>query len=99
MATLTDAGSGDFFPPPKVASRVLTFQRLESPVKDKRKYFKFIKAAFLHPRKLMASNLQEGLSISKERACEVLRSLKLSEKARAGELHLQQFVDFYHELG
>lgn len=99
METLADLSPRDFFPPPKVASRVLTFQAKQSPVADKRKYFKFVKAAFLHPRKLMASNLQEGLSISKERAVEILLKLKLGEKARAGELSVQQFVDFYHELG
>ncbi len=98
METLTDASSGDFFPPPKVASRVLTFEKKSSPVADKKKYFKFVKAAFLHPRKLMSSNLQEGLSIPKDRVTETLKILKLNEKARAGELSVQQFVDFYHEL-
>lgn len=98
MGTLTEAGPGDFFPPPKVASRVLTFEKKTSPVDDKKKFFKFVKAAFLHPRKLMASNLQEGLSIPKEKAVDVLKTLKLGEKARAGELSVQQFVDFYYEL-
>jgi 16S rRNA (adenine1518-N6/adenine1519-N6)-dimethyltransferase len=99
METLSDASPRDFFPPPKVASRVLTFEKKPSPVENKKKYFKFVKAAFLHPRKLMASNLQEGISVSKERAVEILQKLKLGEKARAGELSVQQFVDFYHELG
>jgi 16S rRNA (adenine1518-N6/adenine1519-N6)-dimethyltransferase len=99
METVTDASPRDFFPQPKVASRVLYFEKKQSPVADKKKYFKFVKAAFLHPRKLMASNLEEGLSVTKERAVEVLKKLKLSEKARAGELSVQQFVDFYHELG
>lgn len=99
METLTEAGPGDFFPPPKVASRVLTFSKKESPVGDKRKYFRFVKAAFVHPRKLMASNLQEQLPITKEKAGDILKKLGLPEKARAGELSVQQFVDFYHELG
>jgi len=98
METVADVSSRDFFPPPKVSSRVLYFETKPSPVADKRKYFKFVKAAFLHPRKLMASNLEEGLSISKERAVEILKKLQLSEKARAGQLSVQQFVDFYHEL-
>jgi 16S rRNA (adenine1518-N6/adenine1519-N6)-dimethyltransferase len=99
METLTEAGPRDFYPPPNVASRVLTFEKLPSPVADKKKYFRFVKAAFLHPRKLMASNLQEGYSVSKEKAVEVLLKMKLGEKARAGELSVKQFVDFYHELG
>ena len=99
MELLADLSPRDFFPPPKVASRVLTFEKKQSPVENKLKYFKFVKAAFVHPRKLMASNLQERMAISKERAVEILLKLKLSEKARAGELSVQQFVDFYHELG
>lgn len=99
METVSDVGPGDFFPPPKIASRVLSFQKQASPVADKRRYFKFVKACFLHPRKLMASNLEQGWNIQKERAVEVLLKMKLSEKARAGELTVKQFVDFYHELG
>lgn len=98
METVADVSSRDFFPPPKVSSRVLSFEAKQSPVADKKKYFKFVKAAFLHPRKLMASNLEEGLSISKERAVEILKKLHLGEKSRAGQLSVQQFVDFYHEL-
>ncbi|MEZ0390868.1 MAG: 16S rRNA (adenine(1518)-N(6)/adenine(1519)-N(6))-dimethyltransferase RsmA [Pseudobdellovibrionaceae bacterium] len=98
METLADVSPRDFFPPPKVASRVLTFEKKESPVSNKKRYLKFVKAAFLHPRKLMASNLEEGFSISKEKTMEALKKRQLSEKARAGQLSVQQFVDFYHEL-
>lgn len=99
METVSDVGPGDFFPPPKVASRVLSFVAQPSPVQDKRRYFKFVKACFLHPRKLMASNLEQGWNIPKEKAVEVLLRMKLPEKARAGELSVKQFVEFYHELG
>jgi 16S rRNA (adenine1518-N6/adenine1519-N6)-dimethyltransferase len=98
IETVTEAGPGDFFPAPKVASRVLSFEKKPSPVADKQKYFHFVKAAFLHPRKLMASNLGERMPITKDRAMEILKSMKLPEKARAGELSVQQFVDFYHQL-
>ncbi len=96
---LVDVGPRDFFPPPKIASRVVTFQRLVSPVKDRKHYLKFVKACFLHPRKLMISNLQEGFNTPKEKALSVALKLGLNEKIRAGELKLQQFLDFYHELG
>lgn len=98
METLADLSSRDFFPAPNVSSRVLIFTKMKSPVEDKRKYFKFLKACFLHPRKLMASNLEEGLSVSKEKAMEILIKMKLPEKARAGQLSVQQFVEYYHEL-
>jgi 16S rRNA (adenine1518-N6/adenine1519-N6)-dimethyltransferase len=96
---LLEVGPRDFFPPPKVASRVLVFEKLKSPVSNKAHYLKFVKACFLHPRKLMLSNLQEGFNISKERSLQVALKLGLTEKVRAGELKLQQFLDFYHELG
>ncbi len=99
MATVADVGNQDFFPPPKIASRVLSFERKESPVSDRRAYFKFVKAAFVHPRKLMVSNLEERLPITKARASEIMLSFGLSEKTRAGQLSVQQFVDFFHKLG
>ena len=99
METLLEASSRDFFPPPKVASRVLSFTKKPTPVENKRKYFKFVKACFLHPRKLLVSNLQEGQGIAKEVSLEILKKMKFSEKARAGELSVQHFVDFFHELG
>lgn len=98
IETLADLSSRDFFPSPNVSSRVLMFAKIQSPVEDKRKYFKFLKACFLHPRKLMASNLEEGLSVSKEKAMAILVQMKLPEKARAGQLSVQQFVEYYHEL-
>ncbi|PIS11562.1 MAG: ribosomal RNA small subunit methyltransferase A, partial [Bdellovibrio sp. CG10_big_fil_rev_8_21_14_0_10_47_8] len=40
IETLLDAGARDFFPPPKVASRVLIFRKLDSPVADRRRYLR-----------------------------------------------------------
>ena len=98
MATVSDVGNQDFFPPPKIASRVLSFEKKPSPVDDRRAYFKFVKAAFVHPRKLMVSNLEERLPVTKARAIEIMLSFDLSEKTRAGQLSVQQFVDFFHKL-
>lgn len=97
--TVADVSSRDFYPPPKVSSRVLLFEKIKSPVEDKVKYFKFVKAAFLHPRKLMSSNLEEGLSVPKDTATKLLVKMGLPEKARAGQLSVKQFVEYYHELG
>jgi 16S rRNA (adenine1518-N6/adenine1519-N6)-dimethyltransferase len=95
---LLEAGPRDFLPAPKVASRVLVFQRKVSPVADRRKYLKFVKACFLHPRKFLISNLEEGMAIKKEIAAESLKKMGLSEKSRAGELGLEQFLALYREL-
>ena len=95
---LLEAGPRDFLPPPKVASRVLVFKRKASPVNDRRKYLKFVKACFLHPRKFLISNLEEGLSLKKEMTAEILKKMGLSEKSRAGELTLDKFLELYKEL-
>lgn len=99
IETLLEASSQDFFPPPKVASRVLTFDSIASPVGNKRKYFQFIKACFIHPRKFMVSNLEEAGGVSKLQASHALNSLGFSEKVRAGELKVNDFLRLYQELG
>ncbi len=95
---LLEASSRDFNPPPKVASRVLVFKKKESPVKNRIKYLKFVKACFLHPRKLLISNLEEGLALKKEATAQTLQKMGLPEKARAGELTLDKFLQLYREL-
>lgn len=95
IETLLEAGPRDFLPPPKIASRVLVFDSIPSPVKEKVKYFKFVKGAFLHPRKLMSSNLQEALNLPKERTAQKLKEMGLTATARAEELNLKQFLTFF----
>lgn len=92
---LTDAGPRDFYPAPKVISRVLTFARRPPPVAG-RAFLKFVKVAFQQRRKLLARNLQ---TLSHELDFswwqQKLRELGLSETARAEELKPGQFVDLY----
>lgn len=99
IETLLEASPRDFLPAPKVASRVLVFEKKETPIKDRAKYLKFIKGAFLHPRKLMISNLIHAVGKQKEELLTAMKSLGIDEKARAEQLTLQQFVDFYFVLG
>lgn len=96
---LLEASSHDFLPPPKVASRVLVFKRRDQPlVQDKQQFLKFAKACFLHRRKLLAGNLEEGLSLNRARVEAVLAEMQLKKTARAQELSLQQFVDLFEKL-
>lgn len=99
IETLLEAGPGDFWPPPKIASRVLVFQNLASPVQQKDSYLQFLKACFSQPRKLLLSNLKNELGIDKEKLLGCFAGLKLGEKARAQELTLTQFLDLYKSLG
>ncbi|MCE3009239.1 MAG: 16S rRNA (adenine(1518)-N(6)/adenine(1519)-N(6))-dimethyltransferase RsmA [Proteobacteria bacterium] len=96
---LLEASSHDFSPPPKVASRVLVFQRLESDLPDPRLFLKWVKAAFLHPRKLLASNMAAGQAkVSKAKVSEWLVSRGFSEKARPGELSVKDYIDFFRSF-
>jgi len=99
LELLLEASSGDFMPPPKVASRVLIFRKKDSSILDRQKYLQFVKGCFLHPRKLMISNLATALGLPKEKLISIFIKLKLNEKARAEELNLNQFIELYQGLG
>lgn len=96
---LLEAGPRDFDPAPRVASRVLTFNPRQVQVRERATYLKFLKACFLHPRKIMASNLVEALGRGRDAVNLALEKRGLDPKTRAGELRLQQFLDLYRELG
>ena len=93
-----EAGSGDFFPAPKVASRVLKFQPKPSVVSNRLQYLSFLKACFLHPRKLLVSNLASLGRKNKEELSVLFESMSLGPKVRAEELTLKQFLALYRAL-
>jgi 16S rRNA (adenine1518-N6/adenine1519-N6)-dimethyltransferase len=99
VSQLIDAGPREFSPAPKVSSRVLSFQKIPSLVKNRKKYLKFVKGAFLQPRKLLVSNLQESVSLSKERTRDWLLQHSYSEMARPAEISVKDYVDFFNEIG
>jgi len=96
---LLEASSGDFLPPPKIASRVLVFQKKASGITNPADFLRFVKACFLHPRKLMLSNLCEGLGRTRADLQPAFESLKIKDKIRAQQLKVQQFVELYRALG
>lgn len=85
---VADAGPKDFFPPPKVASRVLFFERKPDPELGE-PFLKFVKRAFANRRKLLTKNIGDVLSP------EDLKALGLSMKARAEELSPEQFKSLF----
>lgn len=98
MRKVTDAGPGDFFPPPKVASRVLAFERLPDPALGER-FLKFLKASFAFRRKFMLKNLKAAVDKAKEkRLLEIWKVMGLSAKARAEELTPEQFATVFRRL-
>lgn len=93
-----EASSKDFFPPPKVASRVLSFKSRNSEMVNRRSFLKFIKACFSQPRKLMVSNLSHQLHLDKQALSDILDSQSINTKARAEELTRIQFRELYKKV-
>jgi 16S rRNA (adenine1518-N6/adenine1519-N6)-dimethyltransferase len=98
IENVTDAGSGDFWPPPKVSSRVLKFAPLEVRVQEPQKYLKFVKTAFQQRRKLLKTNWQDHLN-QKENGWEKIKTelLKMGfkETLRGEEISPKQFQSLY----
>lgn len=93
-----EAGPRDFDPPPRVASRVLSFNPRQVQIQDRARYLKFLKACFLQPRKYMVSNLAHGLQKPKEKIIQILESLKISSQIRADQLKIQEFLELYRRF-
>ncbi len=95
MRKVADLAPADFFPAPKVASRVLFFERIERQVFGEG-FLKFVKAAFAFRRKFLLKNL--GGVVDKAtlvRMPVILKEMGLTEKARAEELTPAQFESLY----
>jgi 16S rRNA (adenine1518-N6/adenine1519-N6)-dimethyltransferase len=95
IETVCDAGPRDFSPPPKIASRVLQFNRIKSDIVDSKKYLTFVKQCFHQRRRILRSNLPSKYSTA---VTQWLIENKLSEKARAEELSPLQFKKLYFSL-
>ncbi len=84
--------AGSFFPKPKVDSAVLLIdiknQKIEEKIEEK--YFKIVKTAFAHKRKVMLSNLKNEIKdIDFER---IFEKLKIDKKIRAENLNTEDFL-------
>jgi len=96
ISVVMDVGSKDFYPPPKIASRVLLFEKKQNEIPNAPKFLSFVKAAFAQRRKLLVKNLSS--QFSKEILLEKMKGLGLLEKARAEDLSVQQFIELYKSL-
>lgn len=98
-----DAGPGDFFPPPNVASRVMQFRRRKidwlSESATAHGFLHFAKAAYSHRRKLLLRNLEGSYFGGDKSVASRLEALfeqqKIGRQARAEELDPQAFVRLY----
>lgn len=96
VSHLMDVGPKDFYPPPQIASRVLTFVRRDIHFERPEKYLQMVKMAFAQRRKFMLSNLSQ--IYPKDKIREAFQKLEIKETVRSEELTVDQFVDLYNEL-
>lgn len=99
---VSEAGPRDFDPPPRVASRVLAFQRVPCDIANREDFLKFTKAAFAQRRKLLKKNLSDIVHRKKLTEMDLIGWLKemgLPETARAEELSPSQFQVLYKKFG
>lgn len=98
---LFSVSAGSFMPAPKVDSAVIRLNVLGEPpvkVKDEKKLFSVIKAAFSQRRKVISNSLSSGLSLDKSKTAEVLEKSGVPLNARAEKLSLQNFADIANNL-
>jgi 16S rRNA (adenine1518-N6/adenine1519-N6)-dimethyltransferase len=83
-----------FTPPPKVDSQIIGLKRRVEPLFDdieSEDYFSVVKAGFSEKRKTLRNSISGGLRIDKPAAEEMLEAAKVSAKARAEELSMDDW--------
>ena len=92
ISKVTEAGPGDFYPKPRVASRVLSFERKREITDD---VVKFVKTAFTNRRKMML----KAFGDQKDKVLPHLESLGYNEKVRAEEISPDEFLELTKLMG
>ncbi len=92
-----------FFPSPAVDSAILRIRIQNSEFRiqpeDEKELFRLIHIGFASKRKTLVNNLSAGLRIDKNVACDIIKSVGLSENARAQELSLADWINLSSKLG
>lgn len=93
---LFGVSAGSFMPAPKVDSAVIRLNILEKPpveVKDEKKFFSLIRAAFAQRRKTLVNSVSSTLPVAKGDIISALEQLEIVPTVRAEVLSLQQLAD------
>lgn len=97
VRNLEDVGPNDFFPPPKVASRVLVFRRKPAPIEGKgREFLTFVRHCFSQRRKMLKKNLFSYRDKHKVEAA--LSEVGVALTARPEELSVDQYWQLFRSF-
>ncbi len=92
---LFEVKSASFTPAPKVDSEVIRLTPLEKPpveIRDEKRFFTVVKAAFSQRRKTAANGLSSGLGLPKDAVFAALDAAGLDRNARAETLTMDQLA-------
>ena len=98
---LFNVSAGSFIPAPKVDSAVIRLDVLKTPsvdVKDSKKFFRVVKAAFGQRRKTLPNALSSGLGLPKAEVNNLLTECNLSLNLRAEQLKLEDFKNIADKI-
>jgi len=88
-----------FWPKPKVDSAIIKIvPKKRPPQKTRRAFFAVVKAGFSQPRKQLIGNLTKKLKNPREKLMEIFKNLNISERARAENLSLEQWILLAKEI-
>lgn len=90
-----------FYPIPKVDSAVISFtmkKTFDYDIKDRKLFFKIIKAAYQYRRKTAINSISMGMNIPKKKIIEVFDDLDLNQNLRAENLDFNDFSKISNKL-
>lgn len=88
-----------FFPKPKVDSAIIKLANIrERKDVEAKKFFKIVKAGFLHKRRQLAVNLSKELKIDKKKIEKIFEKNSLDLKVRAEDLNLENWILLVNNL-
>ncbi len=88
-----------FWPRPKVDAAIIKIvPKKKPPQKMRVAFFAVVKAGFSQPRKQLIGNLTKKLNIPRKKLLEIFKDLNISERARAENLSLEQWVSLVISL-
>lgn len=97
---IIDVPKDNFLPAPEVDSCVIKLDILNTPpveLKDKKRFFRLVKAGFSQRRKTINNSLASG-EFGKDAVLTVLNKLNIDAKLRAEDLSIEDFANITNEL-
>ena len=96
-----EVSKNNFFPAPRVDSVILEItsrSKSKIPSGQINDFIDFLGKAFGERRKKLINNLHKNLNLEKKRTAKILKEIKVSEKSRAEELELENWINLFSRL-